>query len=225
VFRTVHRDPTKLGESCWVDKCLSDENDDDNGWCRKLGMVPNWAQKHEMRNHCLEYAVNHVKIKYLHGFTARLFTVIINEPYNLSSIISKARIICDTLIAINKNSFYLIALDPDKLLCSTEPTVWSDILELEQTYQLLLHNTGLKFPDQPSQGYFEKHQAVIFDHFENGTFTPALKAAMFAPDSVLHESFLPAVTISNANETNQTPNVPVAATTDSNVTATPIPSN
>ena len=223
VFRTENRDFP--GRGCWCDKRLEDENIPDNGWCRKLGMVPSWNKKHNMKNKHLEYAIDNVKVRVAGGFTTRLFTVIINEPYNLSKIISTARILCDTLIdTYITRDFNLIALEPDKLMWSTEPAVWADFTEMNQTYQLLLHNTGLKFPDEPTQGYFEAKKDIIFEHFKNGSFSVDLKNDMFAPDSVLHESLLPSITSDNASEPIPTTNESIETSVDSAANTTPISS-
>jgi hypothetical protein len=195
VFRTEKLDKT----SCWCDKRLEDENKDEEGWCRKLGMIPNWNKKNGTTNKCLEYHLDGIKIRVDGGYPVRLFTVIINEPFNLNSIIDKAHLICNTLNDTFKTDKNLIAVDPEKLLWSTEYTTWSDILSLEQTYQLLLHNTGIVPPNQPTQGYFEQFNNIIFEHFENGTFNKELQAILFAPDTVLHEDLLQNIVPETAN--------------------------
>jgi hypothetical protein len=41
VFRTEKADKG----SCWCDRRLEVQNNEENGWCRQLGMEPNWAKK------------------------------------------------------------------------------------------------------------------------------------------------------------------------------------
>ena len=194
VFRTELPDKA----SCWCDRRLEEENNIENGWCRQLGMVPNWNRKHNMKNYCLEYHIDGIPIIVGGTYTSRLFTVVINAPYNLDLVIDTARTICDTLITTFPTDFHLIALDPPNLLWSSEPAFWSDILSTHQTFQLLLHNT-MTYPNKPTQGFFETFQEIIFDHYENGTFNQYLKTVLFAPESVLHEDVLSAITPTNAS--------------------------
>jgi hypothetical protein len=188
VFRTEKADKG----SCWCDRRLELQNMEENGWCRELGMEPNWARKNGTDYNTLEYHIDGEKVRVEGNYTTRMFTVIIPGPKNMQSIINKAEIICDTLTTKFKTDSKLIGLDPDNLIWSTEPITWSELIGPVQAYNLLLHNTMIVPPAAPTQGFFEQHQNIIFDYFENGTFNQQIQQLLFAPDSVLHEDLLPA---------------------------------
>jgi hypothetical protein len=187
VFRTEKED----NGSCWCDRRLEVENEEENGWCRQLGMEPNWARKNGTDYKTLEYHINGEKVRVSGNFTSRMFTVIIDGPKNMESINNKAQIICDTLTDKFKNDARLIGLDPNKLIWSPEPITWSELIGPVQAYNLLLYKTMIVPPAAPTQGFFEQHQDIIFDYFENGTFNQQIQQLLFAPDSVLHEDLIP----------------------------------